>query len=45
MEWISLLNDFNKQESMICVVDSNHILFDVTSSDLLDHSITMVNGM
>ena len=35
----------SKQESMICVVDSNDILFDVTSSDLLVHSISMVNGM
>ena len=32
-------------ESMIYVVDSNQILFDVTSSDLLVHSTSMMNGM
>ena len=33
------------QESVICVVDRNQILFDVTSSDLIVHSTSMVNGI
>ena len=33
------------QESIMCVMDSNQILFYVTSLDLLVHSTSMVNGM
>ena len=33
------------QESMICVVDRNQILFDVTSSNHIVHSTTMVDGI
>ena len=33
------------QKSMICVVDRNQILFDVTSSDHIVHSTSMVHGI
>ena len=33
------------QERMICVVDRNQILFDVTSLDHIVHSTSMVHGI
>ena len=33
------------QESMICVVDRNQILFDITSLNHIVHSTSMVHGI